>query len=311
MTIRLCCALVSLILAHACSAQAERLSPASKPANSKPAKAADASGTHAPNATSAVTPEERARALIERQLKALPEDHAALAATFARDAGVFLPNGSAEVHNPELDLASQLAFTHPHTELKRAKLTSLVAGGNASMVWLAADLEIVVASYEPGEQAATQRHAVRAVELLDAASDWKVVAASFTEVHALQQRRATHGPIPSATPPGPLVKLLTSPDALASALASDPVIVLGTDKGERAVGQSAAKALLGKWRKLPLELEQTSKVREVHTKAWGYAMAEVNIPKPGDYPFRMSAFVIAVPAPSGAWSVVAVSYGAR
>jgi hypothetical protein len=107
------------------------------------------------------------------------------------------------------------------------------------------------------------------------------------------------------------VKLLAAPDALSGALAADPIVVFGTDKAERAIGRAAAKALLAKWRKLPLAVEEADKVREVRTASWGFAMADVNIPKPGGAPFRMSAFLVAVPGPSGSWSVVAVNYGAR
>jgi hypothetical protein len=39
-------------------------------------------------------------------------------------------------------------------------------------------------------------------------------------------------------------------------------------------------------------------------------MADVTIAKAGGPPYRMSAFLIAVPAENGAWSVVAVNYGA-
>jgi hypothetical protein len=39
-------------------------------------------------------------------------------------------------------------------------------------------------------------------------------------------------------------------------------------------------------------------------------MAHVNIAKTGGPPYRMSAFVIAVPAANSTWSVVAASYGA-
>lgn len=87
--------------------------------------------------------------------------------------------------------------------------------------------------------------------------------------------------------------------------------MFGTDKAERAIGQTAAKSLLSKWRKLPLAIEEVDKVREVRTTSWGYAMADVNIPKSGGAPFRMNAFLVAVPGPSGSWSVVAVNYGAR
>jgi len=39
-------------------------------------------------------------------------------------------------------------------------------------------------------------------------------------------------------------------------------------------------------------------------------LADVIIPKDGAAPFRMSAFLVAMPTPNGAWSVVAVNYGA-
>jgi hypothetical protein len=45
---------------------------------------------------------------------------------------------------------------------------------------------------------------------------------------------------------------------------------------ERAVGQAAAKALLSKWRKLPLAIDEGDKVREVRTEL-GFAMADVNL----------------------------------
>ena len=40
------------------------------------------------------------------------------------------------------------------------------------------------------------------------------------------------------------------------------------------------------------------------------SVSVVDIPKPGGPPYRMSVFLIAMPAANGAWSVVAVSYGA-
>jgi len=97
---------------------------------------------------------------------------------------------------------------------------------------------------------------------------------------------------------------------LTAALSADPVVVFGTDKAERAIGLAAAKALLAKWRKLPLAIEEADKVREVRTASWGFAIADVNISKPGGSPYRMSGFFVAVPSPNGAWSVVAASYGA-
>ncbi|HEX7940556.1 MAG TPA: hypothetical protein VF488_02060 [Gemmatimonadaceae bacterium] len=161
----------------------------------------------------------------------------------------------------------------PHAEMKGAKLSQFVASGTAGMAWLAAELEITVMSAEPGEKPSSATHIVRAVELLDAASDWKVVAASFTEVRSLDRLRESLGPIPSPTPAGPLMKLLAAPDELAASLSADPVVVFGTDKAERAIGQAAAKALLSKWRKLSLAIEEGDKVREVRTASWGFAMA--------------------------------------
>lgn len=293
---------LGLVLCNACTAQAGSGDP------SKPAPTKTAPVTAAP-AKAGRTPEERGRSLIEKQLKALPSDDAALIATFAKDAVVMLPRVAAKIE-PGLELGGQIAGMNPHAEMKSAKLGKLVAGGTSSMVWVAAEFEIVVASQEPGEAASTKTHAVRAVELLDAASDWKVVAASFTEVRPLEQLKESLGPIPSPTPPGPLVKLLASPDELAGSLSSDPVVVFGTDAAERATTQTAGRALLSKWKKLPLAIEERDKVRELRTKAWGYALANVNIAKAGGPPYRMSAFLVAVPSPNGAWSVVAVNYGA-
>jgi hypothetical protein len=293
--IRLSCLSLAFILTSACTAKADSPKPAGKALPAKP--------------KASPTPEERARTLLEKQLKALPSDNAALMATFVKDAVVMLPRVAAKL-DPELELGGQIAGMNPHATMKSAKLGQIVAGGNASMVWLAAELEIVVLSAEPGEKPSSATHAVRAVELLDGAADWKVAAASFTEVRPLEQLRESLGPIPSPTPPGPLVKLLASADALASSLSSDPVAVFGTAAAERGVGQSAAKTLLAKWRKLPFAIEEADKVREVRTAAWSYAMADVNIPKPGGSPFRMSAFLVAIPGPNGAWSVVAVNYGA-
>ena len=282
------------VLAMACTARADNVK------------------TPPPSTSSAamLTPEKRARVLVEKQLKALPGDNAALVADFAKDAVVMLPYIGSRVDAPDLELATAIAGMHPHAEMKSAKLIELVVGGNTSMVWLAAELEIVLLSLEPGETPSTDVRTVRAVELLDAASDWKIVAASFAQVRGLSQRRSSLGPIPSPTPAGPLTPLLAAPDKLAAAIGSDPVVLYGTDKAERAIGASAAKALLAKWRKLSLTIEESDKVREVRTPSWGYAMADVNIPKAGGPPYRMSGFVIAVPGANGAWSVVAASYGA-
>ena len=71
---------IVFILALACAAPIDSAN-AAKPAPSAGAPAADA----------------RAKTLIDKQLKALPEDNGALFATFAKDAVVLLPYGAAKV----------------------------------------------------------------------------------------------------------------------------------------------------------------------------------------------------------------------
>jgi hypothetical protein len=292
MTTRIGCVSVALIIAAACTARAD--SP----------KAATSAGLPV-----SATPEGRTRALLDRQLKALRGDDAALISTFVKDAVVMLPRVAAKI-DPELEIVTQIADLNPHAEVTDTKVKAFVAGGDAAMAWLAAEIEIGVVSHEPQNPVSTERHTVRAIELLDAEAGWQVVAAAFTQVRPLERLKESLGPIPSATTLGPLVKTLALPDALASTLASDPVVVFGTDANERAIGHRAAKALLGKWSKLPLAIEEADKVREVKTTAWAYAMADVNIAKAGGAPYRMSAFLVAIPAAGGTWQVVAVSYGA-
>ena len=289
------CAAVPLMLLLVCACSAQADSP-------------KASGK-VPTAKAGPSPGERAKALLEKQVKALPADNATLVATFANDAVVMLPRVAAKVE-PDLELGEQIAGMTPHAEMKGAKLGQVVAGGNASMAWVAAELEITVHSSEPGEASSTAAHTVRILELLDAASEWRVVAAAFAEVRSLEPLRQSLGPIPSPTSAGPLAKLLTAPDDLANALSADPVVVFGTDQAERGVGQAAAKALLAKWRKLPLAIDENDKVREVRTANWGFAMANVNITKGRGAPYRMSALLLAVPASNGTWSVLAANYGA-
>ena len=73
--IRLAAVSLALLLAASCTAQAD--SPKT------PAKA--------PPAKSSPTPEERAKSLLDKQMKALAGDNAALLATFAKGAVVMLP----------------------------------------------------------------------------------------------------------------------------------------------------------------------------------------------------------------------------
>jgi len=92
MPIRVAAVSLACVLAASCTAQAD--SPKA------PAKA--------PPAKSSPTPEERAKALLEKQMKALPGDNATLLATFGKDAVVMLPRVAAKVE-PDLDLGGQIA----------------------------------------------------------------------------------------------------------------------------------------------------------------------------------------------------------
>ncbi len=289
--------LCSALIAAACTAQADVAQADVKP--SPPGK----------TAAGASTADTRAKVVLDQQVKALPSDHAAFMATFAKGAVVMLPRLSVLL-DPSLEIGGQITGLTPHAAMKSVKVKKLVTGGDAAGAWLAAELEMVMLESEPGEKPATTTRTVRAVELLDAASDWRVVAASFTDGRTIERSKQSLGAIPSPTAVGPLVKLLAAPDALAAALATDPAVVYGTDPTERAFGAAAGKSLLAKWAKLPLAVEEKDLAREVHGKAWGFAMADVNLAKPGGPPYRMSGFVVAAANPDGSWQPVAVSYGA-
>jgi hypothetical protein len=230
-------------------------------------------------------------------------DAGPMRATFAKDAVVLLPNG--EQPAADADVASAIAFLNPHADVKAASFDHFTAGGNASMAWFAAELHFTVASSEPGYGVATEKHVVRAIELLDGAAGWKVAVAAFTNVGKLQQSGSSE--IADATAPGPLVQLLASPPPLASALDAN-ALVFGTDPDERGVG-AGAKKLVGGWNKLQLALDTAQKAREVHTARYGYAMTNVTLGQPGKTK-AMNAFVLALPGAAGAWTVIAASYGA-
>jgi len=284
------------VLALACTANAD------KTPSAAPTKAA------APPTTSpASSPDARGRGILKAQLAALAND-AAFIATFAPQATVLTPLGSNEVHAPNAGVAAAIAFMNPHAEIKSATFDHFTSGGNAKVAWFAAELQLTIDSHEPGSPAATAKHTVRAIELLDGAADWKVAVAAFTNVAQLYTFGTS--PIKDPTAPGPLASFLLSPESLAGAL-SEGAVVFGTDPAERAIGTPAAKALLGRWKKLAITFDPKSKVHEVRTATYGYAMTNVRIvTKPGGEGYKANAFVLALPGAGNAWSVVGASYGA-
>ncbi len=298
------------VLALACTASAEKApdpAPAKAPPSTPP-KALPPAARKAPSPPATNdSPEVRGRAVLTAQLAALANEDA-FVATFAKQATVLTPLGSNEVHAPNAGVAAAIAFLNPHAELKSATFDHFTAGGNAQVSWFSAELHLTVSTREPGSPAATEKHTVRAIELLDGAADWKVAVASFTNVAPLYTFGTSS--IRNPTDPGPLANLLVSPEALANAL-GDGAVVFGTDPGERAIGKAEAKALLGKWKKLAITFDPKSRVHEVRTATHGYAMTNVRVvAKPGGEAYKLNAFVLALPVGSGGWSVLAASYGA-
>ncbi len=285
------------VLALACTASADK-TPAAAPAKAVAPTASSSPGT---------SPDARGRAVLKAQLAALANDEAFIA-TFAPQATVLTPLGSNEVHAPNAGVAAAIAFLNPHAEIKSATFDHFTSGGNAQVAWFAAELQLSIDSHEPGSPAATAKHTVRAIELLDGAADWKVTVAAFTNVAPLYTFGTSS--IADPTAPGPLANLLLSPDSLAGALA-EGAVVFGTDPAERAIGAPAAKSLLGKWKKLTITLDPKSKVHEVRTATYGYAMTNVRVTtKPGGEAYKLNAFVLALPGTGDTWSVVGASYGA-
>ena len=293
---------VGAFLALACTASADKApAPALQGASSSPSAkppgrpmTGDASGA-------------RGRAVLKAQLAALANDETFIA-TFATQATVLTPLGSSEVHVPNAAVAASIAFLNPHAEVKSATFDHFTSGGNAQVAWFAAELHLEIASREPGGPTATVKHTLHAIELLDGAADWKVAVAAFTNVAPLYTFGTSS--IEEPTDAGLLSNLLVSPDVLAGAL-GEGAVVFGTDPGERGIGTTSAKALLAKWKKLTITFDPKSKVHEIRTATYGYAMANVNIvTKPGAEAYKLNAFVLALPVASGAWSVVGASYGA-
>jgi len=281
------------VLVLACKASADK-----PPVGAPPPSTARSSGGSS---------DARARAVLKAQLAALTNEEAFIA-TFASQASVLTPLGSYEVHAPNVNVAAAIAFLNPHAEVKSATFDHFTSGANAQVAWFAAELQLTIASHEPGSPASMTKHTVRAIELLDGAADWKVAVAAFTNVAQLYTFGTSS--ITDPTDVGPLSNLLLSPDALAGALA-EGAVVFGTDPGERGIGTAEAKALLGKWKKLAITLDPKSKVREVRTATYGYAMTNVRIvTKPGGEAYKLNAFVLALPGVGSPWSVVGASYGA-
>src|SRR5215813_9961949 len=88
-----------------CTARAEQTGAAGAAAAAKPSPV---------KSWTAPSAEERARGLLERQVKALPSDDAILLSTFVPGTVAMLQYRSVKVDEPNLELGAQIAGLHPH-----------------------------------------------------------------------------------------------------------------------------------------------------------------------------------------------------
>jgi hypothetical protein len=259
-----------------------------------------------PNASSKkVDAKAQAKALLDRQSAALAANNdEAIRGTFTSDAIIFVPLSPESRKVSEPGIAAGIAYAVGSSTVKKVTASNIVAGSAGSVVWFSADLDVV---YSKDTDRAPRK--LRAVELLDTTTG-RAVTGSFGNI-GRPHSAAEIGPIEGANQAGPLAKLLTSPSEAAAALSSDPaVVVLGTGKGESAVGPKKAAALLKTWSKVKFSLDG-DRAREVKTKDYAYAVGYVNYPDKDPYiknPDRMTALVIAIPDGAG-WKVVAMHYG--
>ncbi len=254
------------------------------------------------------TPQERAKALLDLQAKAISDrDQAALDATFVPEVIALVPDPRAIVTRSDID---SIRRTSPHESLNWAKFTKIVAGGDANAVWISAELEVDGAGGEPGFGTHRFRRHLRVTELATADRGWKVVAAAFTEPSSPREVGDPAPEMPAkADKPTALADLLAAPAKLEAALGKDPsVTVFGTDEGEKAYGGAAAHAIVESWKKLAFT--RVGDVHEGRGKGWAYAMSYVDwLRKPTDKkPLRMCALAIAQLDAKGAPTIVAVQY---
>lgn len=253
------------------------------------------------------TPQQRAKALLDIQAKAINDnDQAALDATLMHDVIVLVPNPRPIVANADI---AAIRRTSPHESLNSAKVVKVVAGGDANAVWLSAELVLDGGGTEPEETFQHWVKPLRVTELMTADAGWKVVVAAFTEPGAPTAHgdREAEPEMPGATAkPTALADLLASPAKLDVALGKDAsVAVFGTDLGEKAYGPRAAHAIVQSWKKLTFS--RIGPVHEGRGKGWSYAMSYIDWSN-NKRTSRMCALLLAQLDAAGIPTVVAVHY---
>jgi hypothetical protein len=240
-----------------------------------------------------VSPDARAREVLQRQIDAaLANSEAEFEKTFAPDTVVFVPGKGPTT--PDNDASQSLGGTGPDGgKIAKSTITKLVAQGSADAVWFYA--EVTVAGGGPNDAPAS----THVVELLAADKGWRVVAASFDagrDIHPSGGNFET----PDGTPPdGPLAKLVP-PSALGAAAAPDAII-----GGPTGIADLAALKRLE-----PLTIYKGA--REVRAGGYGFVQATADHPR-SDRKLvdRVNVQLFSVPSADQTWKVVLAQYSGQ
>jgi hypothetical protein len=228
-----------------------------------------------------VTPEQRVRKLIARQIAAseIADDTAreqALHETFVEGTVMSTIGGGRPANEIEGN-----TFAH-------GSIAALEVGGTTEAVWFDADLAF---EYQ------AKTWALRYTGVAAKRSDWKIVAGSIV-VDPMPIRgsgKPDGDPFPNSNPPDELARLALDGAALSKALAPDAIII--GPEHERGHGPGE----LGEWASRKLELDTNP--REIVDPSWATLQANAVFPKG-----NLGVFVVAVPESSGGWTPVFVQY---
>lgn len=258
--------------------------------------AGSAAAAAAPMAPAAA--EAKAREILGHQIDATKSGGDAIRQTFTDDAIVFTEG---KATTTDLVTFYGLADGGPDgVQTDKATIAKLMAGGNADAVWFYAEVATENSVPSGGKETAT----TRVVEVASAAQQWKVVAASFGEAHALHGAGSNREIQNATAADGPLAKLLAAPGTVAAQLAPDAIVV-----GPTAATQGgSAKDALASWKLDPISVYQ--RAREVRTATWGFVQANLDHPD-GTRTDRLAGLLVAVPGAGDAWTIVLAEYVSR
>ncbi len=241
-----------------------------------------------------------ARALLARQLALLDADKVDEFRTTLL--------AGARCHVPDRGMLPcddiNLSWFYPATRI-RTKVRTLVVGATARSAWISGELDVATTTPRhsgdvgPAFHSYTQRIRLTALVVRDGDA-WRgaLFWVSTPSDHGINTDRATGTP-------GPLATWLDDPTAMAAGLDVGPsVTVFGTALAERAFGAKAAAKLLGRWKKLRLEVGDDAEEREFGDTAVVTATV-IHLAKDGRRGFDTSAVFHRTDA---GWRLVAVHY---